>query len=179
MGGHTRAVLPNLNLGATPMRPLQPEEIRSSFVNCSRGEAKRLTLPSAPVWAELDFLAWVDPRAEHNAYVVVPYGDRLVGLSLRSGTPPKGTARSGMCGWCLTTLPASDIALFSARKAGAAGKAGDTLGIYACRDLACCLYVRSKRKHSVPQPAETLSQDDRIARLMGKVTRFVDQVLAG
>ena len=161
------------------MRPLSPAEIRSSFVNCSRGEAKRLTLPADPAWPDIDFLAWVDPKAEHNAYLLVPYGDGVVGLSLRSATPPKGSVRSGMCGWCLTTQPASDIALFSARKAGPAGKAGDTLGIYACRDLACDLYARAVRKPSVPQPAETLSRDDRVARLLAKVTRFVDQVLAG
>jgi hypothetical protein len=84
-----------------------------------------------------------------------------------------------MCGWCLTTLPVSDIALFSARKAGPAGKAGDTLGTYACRDLACGLYTRSKRKPPVPQPAETLNQADRVERLLARVTRFVDQVVAG
>ncbi|HEX3593001.1 MAG TPA: FBP domain-containing protein [Pseudonocardiaceae bacterium] len=162
------------------MRPLRPAEIRSSFVNCSQGEAKRLTLPSDPVWPDIDFLAWVDPKAEHNAYLVVPYGgDGLVGVSLRSATPPKGSVRSAMCGWCLTTLPVSDIALFSARKAGPAGKAGDTLGTYACRDLACGLYTRSKRKPPVPQPAETLNQADRVERLLARVTRFVDQVVAG
>jgi hypothetical protein len=162
------------------MRPLRPDEIRASFVNCSRGEAKRLTLPDGePAWADVDFLAWVDSRAQRNAYLVVPYGEGLVGLVLRSVPPPKGRNRSGMCGWCLTTQPASDIALFTARKAGAAGRAGGTLGIYACRDLACGLYVRSRRKPPVPQPAETLSQAERIDRLTHKVTRFVDQVLAG
>jgi hypothetical protein len=30
----------------------------------------------------------------------------------------------------------------------------------------------------VPQPAETITTDERIARLQHKVTRFVDQVLA-
>ncbi|HEX5120818.1 MAG TPA: FBP domain-containing protein [Pseudonocardiaceae bacterium] len=161
------------------MRALRPDEIRASFVNCSRGEAKRLTLPGESAWADIDFLSWVDPRAEHNAYLVVPYGDGLVGVALRSTVPPQGRTRSGMCGWCLTTLPASEIALFSARKAGAAGRAGATLGTYACRDLACGSYVRSQRKPAIPQPAETLSQEDRIARLTHKVTRFVDQVLAG
>jgi treble-clef zinc-finger protein len=161
------------------MRPLRPDEIRASFVNCSRGEAKRLALPGAAEWTEIDFLAWVDPRAEHNAYVVVPRGDGVVGVTLRSATPPKGGHRSGMCSWCLTTQPASDIALFSARKAGAAGRAGGTLGVYACRDLACGLYVRSRRRPALPQPAETLSRADRIARLVTRVSGFVDQVLAG
>jgi hypothetical protein len=164
------------------MRPLTQAEIRRSFVNCSQGEAKRLTMPSGldnENWTDLDFLAWVDPRAANNAYLVVPYGDDVVGLSLRAATPPKGRLRSGMCALCLTTHAAADIRLFSARKAGPAGKDGNTLGIYACGDLACCQYVRAKRKPSIPQPSESLTQEERIDRLRTKVGVFVDQVLDG
>jgi hypothetical protein len=162
------------------VQPISPEDIRTSFVNCSKGEAKRLSLPvglGTESWDELEFLGWVDPKAVNNAYLVVPYGDGVVGLSLRAAAPPKGRLKSAMCGLCLTTHSTADVTLFSARKAGSAGKDGNTLGIYACGDLACCLYVRSKRKPSVPQPVETITQDERIARLREKVTRFVDQVL--
>jgi hypothetical protein len=164
------------------MEPLSQAGIRRCFVNCSQGEAKRLTLPGRlddENWAELDFLAWVDPRATHNAYLVVPHGGEVVGLSLRSATPPKGRVRSGMCALCLTTHAAADIRLFSARKAGAAGKDGNTLGIYACGDLACCQYVRAQRKPSIPQPSESLTREERIDRLRTKVGTFVDQVLGG
>jgi hypothetical protein len=164
------------------VRPLRPDDIRSSFVNCSQGEAKRLALPAGldgTNWDDLEFLGWVDPKAAQNAYLVVPRDENLVGISLRAATPPRSRLRSVMCGLCVTTQSASDITLFSARRAGAAGRDGNTLGIYACGDLACCLYVRAKRKPSIPQPAETITREDRIARMWGKVSRFVDQVVDG
>ncbi|HEX9339265.1 MAG TPA: FBP domain-containing protein [Pseudonocardiaceae bacterium] len=163
------------------MRPLAPAEIRASFVNCSQGEARKLSLPAGldnVRWDELEFLGWVDPRAVNNAYLVLPRADRVVGLSLRAAPPPRSRLKSTMCGLCVTTHAAADVALFSARRAGAAGRDGNTLGIYACGDLGCCQYVRARRKPSVPQPAETITTDERIARLQHKVTRFVDQVLA-
>jgi hypothetical protein len=46
------------------MRPLPEAEIRTSFVNCSKGEASRIRMPaglSRTPWADLDFLGWTDP----------------------------------------------------------------------------------------------------------------------
>ncbi|TXS09896.1 FBP domain-containing protein, partial [Streptomyces sp. ms191] len=48
------------------MEPLTDRQIRSSFVNCTKGEASRLRLPldfAALPWEDLDFLGWVDPGA--------------------------------------------------------------------------------------------------------------------
>jgi treble-clef zinc-finger protein len=165
----------------TAVRPLDPAQIRASFVNCSQGTARKLTLPAgleSMPWDELDFLGWVDPRAVQNAYLVLPWSDRVVGLALRAAPPPKSRLRSTMCGLCVTTQTAADITLFAARRAGAAGRDGNTLGIYACGDLGCCQYVRGTRKPGVPQPAETITTEDRVARLRDKVGRFVNQVLA-
>lgn len=42
------------------MEPLGDSEIRASFVNCSKGEARRMSLPrelDGLPWADLDFLA--------------------------------------------------------------------------------------------------------------------------
>lgn len=163
------------------MQPLSQENIRSSMTNCSKGEAKKLTLPDLNTldWDDLDFLGWVDPRAVNNAYLAVPYNGDMVGIALRMATPPKSRLKSSMCAFCHTIHAATDISLFSARKTGKTGKNGDTVGTYICRDLACCLYVRGKRKPDVPQPNESISETEKIERMVGNVIKFVSRVLAG
>ena len=163
------------------MEPLGQDEIRASFVNCTRGEAKGVTLPARPdeiPWDKLEFLGWRDPKATARAYLVLPYQGETVGLSLRAAPRPKGRVlQSNMCGLCTTTHPLSDIALFSGRRAGKPGREGNTLGIYACASLACSQYIRGELKPGVPQPAETLTLDERVFRLEDKLHRFVERVL--
>jgi hypothetical protein len=55
------------------MIPVTENEIRGSFINCSKGEAKRLNLPrdlDSRRWEDLDFLGWRDPMAHERAYLV-------------------------------------------------------------------------------------------------------------
>ncbi|MBP2479317.1 hypothetical protein JOF53_008189 [Crossiella equi] len=161
------------------MEPLAENTIRSSFANCSKGEAKRLALPGKLTeldWAGLDFLGWRDPKAAGNGYLVFPRRGEVVGISLQI-TP--GKLKQSMCAVCLTTHGAGDVALFSARRAGAAGKNGNTVGTYLCADLSCSLYVRGKLKPSVPNPKESLTTEERAERMLANLNRFADEVLAG
>ncbi|OZM74540.1 hypothetical protein CFN78_05355 [Amycolatopsis antarctica] len=163
------------------MLPLTENEIRGSFVNCSKGEAKGLTLPSpldGADWPNLDFLAWRDRRAPERGYLVLRRDDELVGVALRATTPPRSRLRASMCSVCLTVHGAVDVALFSARRAGRAGKNGNTVGTYLCADLACSLYVRRLRRVEVPQGNESVTVDERIARLDANLHAFVGDVLA-
>ncbi|MCO1574482.1 FBP domain-containing protein [Crossiella sp. SN42] len=160
------------------MEPLAENTIRASFANCSKGEAKRLALPGKLTeidWTELDFLGWRDPKATGNGYVVFPRGSEVVGLAL-AATP--GRIKQSMCAFCLTTHGTGDVALFAARRAGAAGKLGNTVGTYLCADLACSLYVRGRRKPAVPNPKESLSTEERAERMLANLNRFADEVLA-
>lgn len=162
------------------VEPLNVDEIRQSFVNCSRGEAKGVTLPldfADTRWESLDFFGWRDPKATSRAYLVVRREGAPVGLSLRAATPPSGRAKSGMCGFCMTTHGLADITLFAARRAGKSGRDGNTLGTYACSNLACSRYLRRELQPEVIQPNESLSLDDRVARLETKLHKFVDQAL--
>jgi hypothetical protein len=162
------------------VEPLVETEIRTSFVNCSKGEAKRLTLPGRLVdveWSTLDFLGWRDPRAVQNAYVVLRRDDGVVGLALQMAAQPKGRVKQSMCAFCCTVHGAADVALFSARRVGAAGKLGNTVGTYICADLGCCQYVRGKRSASGPKATEALTVDERVERAVTNLNRFVDEVL--
>jgi len=159
------------------MQPLDAGEIRAAFVNCSRGEAKSVTIPADIPWETRDFFGWRDAKAPGRAYLVVSHREELIGLSLRAAAQPKSRLRSNMCAFCSTTHPLSDITLFTARLAGKPGRDGNTVGTYLCADLACSAYLRGERQSALPQPRETLSVEERVERMAEKVDRFVARVL--
>ncbi|MFE3601196.1 FBP domain-containing protein [Streptomyces sp. NPDC059096] len=163
------------------MKPLTEHDIRTSFVNCSKGEAKRLPLPKSLAdldhWDELDFLGWFDLSAPDRRYLVVERADELVGLSLRSASGKRGFLHRSMCSLCLTTHPGSGVLLMTAPKAGRAGREGNSVGTYICADLDCSLYVRGRKK-AAPGGLmeESLTVEQQIERLRGNLDAFVERV---
>lgn len=164
------------------MLPLTADQIRGSLVNCSKGEAKRASLPDLAdvAWDDLDFFGWADPSGSPRAYLVVPHEDGVVGLLLRQNPAGKGAARrSKLCEICLTPHTDTGVCLTVAAKTGAAGKRGDTTGLYMCRDLACSLYARGKKSTGVPKLRETLPPEAMVQRLRSNLDEFVRRVRAG
>ncbi|MFD5748709.1 FBP domain-containing protein [Streptomyces sp. NPDC127033] len=163
------------------MKPLTEHDIRTSFVNCSKGEAKRLPLPKDLAdldhWDDLDFLGWYDLSAPDRRYLVVERADELVGLFLRSTSGNRGFLRSSLCSLCLTTHPGSGVSLMTAPKAGPAGRKGNSVGTYICADLDCSLYVRGRKKAAPSgRMEESLTVEQRIERLRGNLDAFVERV---
>jgi len=164
------------------MRPITESDIRESFVNCSKGEAKRVAvlknLEEQP-WDDLDFLGWREPGAPERGYLVTESADgSLVGLALRAvtGTSRGFTARS-MCSLCLTVHTSSGVAMMTARRPGEAGRQGNTVGQYLCADLACSLYIRGKKQTAAGTSLnETLSVEQKIARTRLNLTTFIENV---
>lgn len=162
------------------MEPLIEPQIRGSFVNASKGEAKRLNLPAdldETRWQDLDFLGWVDPRAPMQAYLVAPTEAGPVGVQLRRNSAGAGPRRAKMCSLCLTTHSGQGVSLMVARRAGQAGREGNTVGLDICAGLECSLYVRG----ILPPPAmsaarETLTADERSARLRDNLRTFIARV---
>lgn len=158
------------------------KQIRSSFVNCTKGEAARLKLPldfAELPWEDLDFLGWVDPGAPLRAHLVVPREDGPVGVSLRVPAAGRTSAmKSSMCQVCLTGHASSGVTLLVAPLAGPRGRDGNTVGIYLCADLACSLYVRGRRQPKLRgrRQDESLTLDEQVARLTGNLGAFVDRV---
>ncbi|WP_228978240.1 FBP domain-containing protein [Streptomyces sp. DH12] len=167
------------------MEPLTDKQIRASFVNCSKGEAARLKLPAdfgdLP-WADLDFLGWRDPGAPLRAYLVVPSatpGGDPVGVALRVPERSRTSAvKSSLCRICLTAHASSGVTLFAAPRAGAAGRDGNTVGLYICADLACPLYVRGRRQPALRTRAaeESLGAEERLDRMRANLLAFVENV---
>ncbi|MEV4923919.1 FBP domain-containing protein [Streptomyces roseoverticillatus] len=166
------------------MQPLADNDIRASFINCSKGEARRIALPrnlSEVPWEDLDFLGWRDPGAPDRGYVVAERDGQLTGVTLRVPQGgPRSMAKTTMCSLCLTGHPGSGVSLLAARRVGAAGRDGNTVGAYMCADLACSLYVRGKK---VPELSmrykETLGEEERIARMLVNLDDFLAKVRRG
>jgi FBP C-terminal treble-clef zinc-finger len=164
------------------MRPVSESQIRASFVNCTKGETKRLAVPrdlAMRPWEDLDFLGWRDPAAPARAYLIAESGDGLVGVALRRAAPYARHARRSMCSLCLTTHTGDGVSLLTARRAGRDGQQGNSVGAYICSDLACSLYLRGK-KDAGPggRLHESLTLDEQITRTVGNLTGFLDKVVA-
>ena len=87
------------------MEPLTDARIRSSFVNCTKGEAKRLHVPkdlATRPWDDLDYLGWRDPQSPARGYLVAEVDGHLTGVVLRAPERTVGGARKSLCSLCLT-----------------------------------------------------------------------------
>ncbi|MEU8270277.1 FBP domain-containing protein [Sphaerisporangium sp. NPDC049002] len=164
------------------MKAVSEHEIRASFVNCSKGEAKRLTLLrglAEQPWDDLDFLGWRDPGAPDRGYLVTERGGGLVGVALRLSAQQRGGLRRGMCSLCLTTHPGTGVSLMTALRAGQAGRDGNSVGVYVCTDLDCSLYVRGKKIPDLGgRLEESLTVEEQIDRTRIKLSAFLDKVMA-
>jgi hypothetical protein len=160
------------------LTPLTDRQLRTSFVNMSKGEASRVNVPAdldRQPWDDLDYLGWRDPKSPMRAYLVTKYDGRLCGVGLRLSTESRG-GRKTMCALCHTV---GDVALMVAPRAGRSGAAGNTVGTYICADLACSLYARGKRKpeNTSTIVQETLTPEQKAERLVTNLDAFLARVL--
>lgn len=164
------------------MKPLAEPEIRAAFVNCTKGEARRLNVPrnlaSLP-WDDLDFLGWRDQQSPERAYLVAELDAELVGIALRCPGPSPLQKRSNLCSFCLTSHTGG-VTLMVAPRAGKAGQQGDSVGTYLCTDLACSLYLRGKKPVMGlgGRFRERLTLEEMAGRTMANLAAFVTKVTA-
>lgn len=160
------------------MEAITEKEIRASFVNCSKGDTKRLNVPKnlADIdWEQLDFLGWTDPFFAGRGYLVVPQPDGLVGIAVRYETG--GSDRAQMCTICMTTHSRGNVSLMTARKAGESGRKGNSVGTYMCTDLACPLYARGKKTPALGNRyRENLTPEERVQRVQDNVDAFIGRL---
>ncbi|MBO4255142.1 FBP domain-containing protein [Streptomyces griseorubiginosus] len=161
------------------MKPLTEQEIRAAFVNCSKGEAKRLSVPrdlAEQPWEDLDFLGWRDPQAPDRAYLVAELEGQVRAVVLRGSSAGSWQTRRSMCSICLTTH-SGGVSLMVAPRAGKAGQQGNSVGAYICSDLACSLYVRGKKEAGPgARLHETITLEEKVRRTVANVAAFVAKV---
>ena len=161
------------------MKALSADDIRSSFVNASQGEADRLPLPGLHevMWDDREYLGWRDPQSPQRGYIVFWRGDSPLGMVLRAASRGPNRSMSAFCSLCRTQQPAHQVSLFSVPKAGQAGRDGNTVGTYICSDLACSTLIRILPPPSQMQPNPAEMVASRGAGLLARLEGFTNEVL--
>lgn len=156
------------------MRAITEDALRDCFVNATKAELDRLPLPGLHemVWSEREYLGWRDPQAAQLGYLAHWQGDRLVGIVLRASSGSSRPGVAGMCQFCHSTQPATQVRLFSAVLGGEGVGYGSSIGTYICGDLACSWMIRTGPAH--------LTSPERVARrgtaMLERVSRFTARV---
>lgn len=164
------------------MNPLTDPQIRAAFVNAGKREVAQATLPDLESvrWERLEYLGWIDPKRPALAYVVVELDEGLIGMVLRA---PSSRLRrpKAMCAWCQDVVAVDDVSLYAARRAGAAGRQGNTVGTLVCTDFRCSVNVRRRPTTAEAGGDDPVARqnviDRRIAGLVERSRHFARQVL--
>ena len=161
------------------MKPLTETDIRYSIVNASKGEIKQMPLPGLHevLWDEREYLGWRDHQAPQRGYLVHWVDDQPIGIMLRAANGSMRSGISAMCSLCRTPQPADQVSLFSAARAGQAGRDGNTIATYICADLACSMIIRITPPRSLlqPDPAEVIAK--RADGLLTRVISFTADIM--
>lgn len=162
------------------MKPLTADEIRESIVNAvDEDETRRMPLPGLHevLWEDREYLGWRDPRAPLRGYLVHWVDGRAVGIVLRASEARLRPGISAMCSLCHTPQPGGQVSLFTAPRAGQAGREGNTVGTYICADLACSLLIRIVPPPSPAQPDPSAVVARRSELLLERVRSFTAGVM--
>lgn len=161
------------------MKPLSPQQIRASFVNASQGETERIPMPGLHevIWDDREYLGWRDQQSHQRGYLVFWRGDVPTGIVLRASEFNLQPGISAMCSLCRITQPSDQVTLFSAPRAGQAGRDGNTVGTYICDDLACSHIIRILPPSSPLQPSREELIAQRSASLLARVESFTNDVM--
>lgn len=159
------------------MRPIDERAIRASFINASRKEVSSLSLP--PGFAEIDFdlidyLGWVDAKFPRRAYVVAEVDGVHTGVLLQRAE--QRVISRAQCSWCEDVTLRNDVQLYSARKAGPAGRKGDTIGTLVCAEFGCSHNVRRLPPLAYEGYDRETARELRILRLQENAAAFVRAV---
>lgn len=165
------------------MIPLTESLIRTSFVNASKGDAKRALLPELEGidFDRLDLLGWQDAKRPKLHYVSLELDGEVATILLRGAERPP--MKKMLCSWCEDIVDGIRAASFVAPLAGDSGRRGNTIGTAICADLRCSRNVRrapSSFEIRTEDPALlAYHQEQKIAGLRERSARFVRAVMAG
>ena len=161
------------------MQAITPQQIRSSFINATRSEVAKLTLPKnfdSQDWDSLDFLGWRDEKMPLRGYLVVPGPQGVTGIMLRAPESGGKKNRSVLCELCRDVFSKEDVLLWVAKRAGQSGRDGNTVGTLICADFVCSGNVRKEPPANEinPDPAAVVLRqiqglEDRTALFLGRV----------
>jgi hypothetical protein len=162
------------------MHVFSDAQIRASFINASLRERSEAQLPldlETTNWDSLDYLGWRDRKFAGTSYVVADIDGEPVGILLRQA---EGMPRSRpQCAWCEDIQLPNDVVLFSAKRAGAAGRQGNTIGTLICSNFECNRNVRKLPTLAYLGFDREAERERRIDVLREHVRKFVLDVRDG
>lgn len=159
------------------MHALTEKDLRASFVNASQRERNALTLPAdldEIDWGSTDFVGWRDTKFVLQGYIVVPVDDQPVGILLRESD--QRTRTRPQCSWCEDVTLPNDVVFFSAKRAGRAGRNGDTVGTLVCANFECPTNVRRLPPLAYPGFDREAARQRRIDALRENVVNFARDI---
>jgi hypothetical protein len=160
------------------MLPLTEQQIRDSFINASRKEVSDLMLPldfETIAWDRLDYFGWRDRKASRRAYIVVWLDDSPVGILLQqANTMPRSRAQ---CSWCQDINLTNEVVFYGTKRAGDAGRKGDTIGTLICANFGCSANVRKHPPIAYVGFDVEAARQKRIVGLGERARGFVREVL--
>jgi len=160
------------------MIPLTKSAITASFVNASRKVVADISFPADfddLDWSRLDYLGWRDPKIKRRSYLVVPLAGEPVGIVLRQADA--SPSRRAQCSWCRDVKLPNDVVLFSAQRAGAAGRNGDTVGTLICENFECSANVRKAPSVAYIGFDVDAAREERMQMLRARSAGFAAEVL--
>lgn len=160
------------------MIPLTASTVTASFANASRKVVSDVTLPpgfDTIDWDRVDYLGWIDPKMKRRAYVVVPVDGEPVGVVLRQADASPG--RRAQCSWCRDVKLPNEVLLYSAQRAGAAGRNGNTIATWICAEFQCSVNVRKLPSMAYIGFDVAAARQERIEMLQARSAGFVAEVL--
>ena len=160
------------------MIPLTKSAITASFVNASRKVVADISFPADfddLDWSRLDYLGWRDPKIKRRSYLVVPLAGEPVGIVLRQADA--SPSRRAQCSWCRDVKLPNDVVLFSAQRAGAAGRNGDTVGTLICESFECSANVRKAPSVAYIGFDVDAAREERMQMLRARSAGFAAEVL--
>jgi len=161
------------------MLPLDSTTIKATFVNASRKVVADITVPpglDTIDWTGLDYLGWIDPKMKRRSYAVVPVDGEPVGIVLRQADA--SPRRRAQCSWCRDVKLPNDVVLYSAQRAGAAGRNGDTVAIWICAEFQCSANVRKLPSMAYIGFDVAAARQERIGMLQQRSAGFITEILA-
>lgn len=158
------------------MLSVDEKTLRAAFTNATRKELTELTLPDLTEisWDKLDYLGWRDRRLTKRAYIVVPVDGGLLGVVLKQAEAnPRSRAQ---CSWCQDIHLPNDVVLFSAKRSGAGGRVGNSVGILICSEFECSANVRKAAPMAYVGFDAEAARLERIAVLRERAATFALEV---
>lgn len=161
------------------MEKISDKQIRSCFINASRSEAAKLTLPANFAtldWESLDFLGWRDEKMPLRGYLVIRTAGKLVGILLRAPEGGSGQKRRVLCELCRDVYSEEDVYLWVSKRAGQSGRDGNSVGTLICAEFLCSANVRKEPTVNEIEPDPEAVIKRQIQGLRERTEKFLARV---